>query len=315
MLQGKEIGTLIEVKELTLIRNGKRLLNGVSFRLYNGTIYGVTGEGARELLAVLAGTLGYTGGTVNLNGFDLQREPTRARMGTGFLPADPGFFGDMTVFELLREAAAFRGLTEPQRSRAVHSVIEAVRLDGFETVAIRSLGSPQKCRLGLAQASIGGTDRRFLVDPVAGLSPAEAQDFWEALDDLRGNSTVVIASDNEETLSHCGELFRLSEGRIAEAQESPPEAEEPAEEKTFAAPSDVRLSIVAKGDRNAIFEALGSIGSIVSCRPGVPDAEGNLPLSLSAGNTDPDTLTAAICTAFAGAGLRLISVEGKEKTV
>ena len=55
---------MIDVTDLTYIQNGKPLLNGVSFRLYNGKRYGVSGEGAAELLGVLAGSLACSAGRV-----------------------------------------------------------------------------------------------------------------------------------------------------------------------------------------------------------------------------------------------------------
>ena len=70
---------MIDLNGLTCSGSDGPVLEDVTLRLYNGTVYGVTGAGSRELLEILAGVRAFDGGTVNLDGFDLAAEPTRAQ--------------------------------------------------------------------------------------------------------------------------------------------------------------------------------------------------------------------------------------------
>ena len=313
---------MIDLNGLTCSGSDGPVLEDVTLRLYNGTVYGVTGAGSRELLEILAGVRAFDGGTVNLDGFDLAAEPTRARRGSGYLPSDLGFCAGDTVFEVLTEAAALRGLNEPQRTRAVNAVIEQIGLDGSSGRAVGKLTQAQKGLLGLGLVAVGGTVRWFLSDPMPGLSQSDADEFWETLNALRGNGTVLVATDDETLLARCGSVIRLVDGRIPEPDAEKEQAEEtegPAPDDGAAAQTgptgEVRLTIKARGERQAVFRALGTVEALVSCRPGVPDENGDLPLALVAEGIDPEALTEAVRAALETAGLTLVSADGEGETV
>ena len=298
-IRSREDTDLIDVTDLTCIRNGTPIFDGVSFRLYQGVTYGVTGEGAGDLLAILAGCLGFSAGRVNLNGFDLQIEPVRAKRGGGYLPADPNFGESGTVFELLSEVAALRGMSERQGTRAVNAMLEAADLEGFGDHAIDRLTLPQKRRLWLAQAMIGETDRLFLVEPTLGLNDKEVAEILEMLDALRGERTVLIATADERVLGICRAMIRIENGKVTVSEVGTTEKTE--------------ISLIVRGERTAIFGALSRIPTIESCRPGIPNNEGDLPLTVIAHGTDPQSLTEQIRTELQRDGLPILAIGSDEE--
>lgn len=286
---------MIDVTDLTYIQNGKPLLNGVSFRLYNGKRYGVSGEGAAELLGVLAGSLACSAGRVNLNGCDLFADPIRARRGGGYLPPDPDFGSELTVFEFLSMLATVRGVSENRRDREVNAAMEAAGLDTLGNRAAGSLSLPQKRRFGLAQAAVGGTERLLLADPAKGLEEEDAQELWETLDAIRGDRTVLIATDDETVLSRCDAVLRITDGQLTLTD--------------GAAAQTATLSLTVRGERNAVFAALSRVETVRTCRPALPNGDGSLPLTVIAETEDPAELAAAVRAELEADGIELLSLE------
>lgn len=205
---------MIDVTDLTYYEKGTPVLDSVTFRLYNGKMYGITGAGSEALLAILAGSLDFSRGRVNLNGFDLRTEPKKARRGGGYLPADPCFCEESCPIELLSTVGALRGLSDRQLVREVNAMLEATELEEVKDCAIRWLTSAQKRRLWLAQAMIGGTDRLFLSGSAIGSDRAQAQEFFALLQDLRGERTVLIATEDENTLNQCDAILKIENGKV-----------------------------------------------------------------------------------------------------
>lgn len=294
---------MIDVTELIYLREGEPLFNGAAFRLYNGMIYGVTGTGAEELLAILAGSLGYSGGKVNLNGFDLRTEPARARRGGGYVSADPCFCGTETVRELLREAAAMRGVSERQRARAVEAVLEGVESDDCGNLTVNRLTPLQKRRFWLAQALIGDTDRLLLAEPTLGLEEGDAQAFWDLLREVRGERMLVVATEDERFLAACDAVLLIENGKVTV--------------KATDAPEKTTLSLTVRGERNAVIDALSHVEGIESCRFGIPTDAGDLSLSLISIAADAGELTERIRAELARSGSELLSAnaDGKEKNL
>lgn len=291
---------LIDVTDLICLREGKTLLNGATFRLYNGMTYGVTGTGAAELLAVLAGSLGYSGGQVNLNGFDLRAEPVRARRGGGYLPSDPCFCEKKTARELLSEVAALRGVSERERDRTVDAVLEAVELEEYGNDTVARLTLPQKRRLWLAQAMVGNVDRLLLTEPALGLNENDAREFWELLGELRGERMLLVATADERFLAGCDAVLSVENGNVTvKAAET----------------GKTEVSLTVRGKRNAVIAALSRVEGIESCRFGVPTDAGDLSLTLIVAG-DAKELAEHVRAELARDGSELLSMDpdGEEKS-
>lgn len=104
---------MIEVKRLVKRYGSHTALNGISFSLEQGKIYGFlgpNGAGKTTTMNILTGYLASTSGQVTVGGCDILREPEAAKASIGYLPDVPPVYPDMTVREYLGFAAALKAL-------------------------------------------------------------------------------------------------------------------------------------------------------------------------------------------------------------
>jgi simple sugar transport system ATP-binding protein len=107
-----EVGkTILEVKDLSSLSDkGYMALNGASFSIREGEIFGVagiSGNGQRELVEVLAGLRNPETGSVILDGQEITSATARTRweLGIGYIPADRIHIGSIADFSLVENAA------------------------------------------------------------------------------------------------------------------------------------------------------------------------------------------------------------------
>ena len=102
---------LIEVKNLTKKYGNHTAVNDLSFCVEKGMIYGFlgpNGAGKSTTMNIMTGYIAATGGSVRINGYDILKEPKKAKKCIGYLPELPPVYPDMTVWEYLNFAAELK---------------------------------------------------------------------------------------------------------------------------------------------------------------------------------------------------------------
>lgn len=231
---------VLEVQDLTLDDNGRRILDRITFVVAPGEIVGlagVDGNGQTELVELLAGVRQPSAGRISVG------ETAGEGGAMAVIPQDrdlDGLILDMTLWEnLLLERRLRERMTSPaktslgwlSRSRAIDLCAELIsrfqiRAAGPETTA-GALSGGNRQRLGVARA-IAGRPKVIVAHNVCrGLDlAATAEVHRTILDFAAGRGAVLlISSDLDELLATCGRLMVISHGKIRDtrADERDPE--------------------------------------------------------------------------------------------
>ena len=94
----------------------------LDFQIKPGMVYGFlgpNGAGKSTTMNIMTGCMGATQGEVLINGYDILKEPEKAKRYIGYLPEHPPLYMDMTVREYLDFAAELKGIRKSQRREAV----------------------------------------------------------------------------------------------------------------------------------------------------------------------------------------------------
>jgi ABC-2 type transport system ATP-binding protein len=211
---------MLEVKDLTKIYNGKRVLDGVNLSVKEGEIFGLlgpNGAGKTTLLNIILGIKKANSGEVNILGYNsaVNPQPLKERIGvqleTSTLP------GLMNVNEALGLFHSF--FSEPL---SLKKVIEIFSLDDYLNYRIGTLSRGWKQRLEISLALIGNPDIIFLDEPTSGLDPHIKSELWDIFMDLRNeNKTLVLCTHYiEEAEKICDRVGIIDRGKIV-AMDSP----------------------------------------------------------------------------------------------
>ena len=211
--------TSLEGRELVVLRDGRRILDGASIRVRPGeavAIQGPSGSGKSTLVRVLSTLLEMDEGSVLLDGRDVHEiAPSQFRTRVAFLAQQPAMF-DGTVLANLVAGPQLRGKSfDVARAR---ELIAAVGLDeSMLAREARTLSGGEKQRVALARALANDSDVLVLDEPTAALDPDSGARIVALLRDLhaRGLSVVMVTHADEHARALGGTLYRCERGRLS----------------------------------------------------------------------------------------------------
>ena len=299
---------MIEVKNLSKTYGTGVAVDGISFKIHNGRIYGLlgpNGAGKSTTMNMLAGCLAPTSGMVKINGFDVQKEAIKAKKYIGYLPETPPLYDDMTPMEYLFFVAEAKGVSYERGVRQVNEVIDLTQLSGVKNRLIRHLSKGNRQRVGIAQALLGNPDIIILDEPTVGLDPQQITEIRALVRKLGEKKTVIISSHLLSEIEElCDHVLILSGGKLI--ANAPLEELRESGEKT-------RLTITVRGDEAGVLEGLSGIDGIDSCAVGATAEQGVIALTLTV-SADKD-IREDLFFAMAERRYAVLSMEREERSL
>jgi len=252
----------IAIRDLSkTYEGGKRALDGVTFDVPAGTIFGLlgpNGAGKSTLINILAGLVRKTSGSASIWGFDIDAHPRNAKASIGIVNQEILFDPFFTPLETLEIQAGLYGVPKAQR----HSMelLRAVHLEDKAKAYARTLSGGMKRRLMVAKAMVHSPPVLVLDEPTAGVDIELRQQLWHYVRQLneRGVTVVLTTHYLEEAEELCDRIAIINHGRLI-ANEPTRELVGKAQEKVVAVTVDRDLvsppvapafdRIVLKGER------------------------------------------------------------------
>ena len=174
-------------------------LNGVSFSVPRGSIYGFlgpNGAGKTTTLRILATLLQPTGGQAWVAGEDVTRHPAEARRHIGYMPDFFGVYDDLTVREYLEFYAQAHGVPRVRWSKTIADLLELVDLEYKRDEFVETLSRGMKQRLGLTRCLVHDPEVLLLDEPASGLDPRARVEMREVLKEIAGMGKAVLISSH-----------------------------------------------------------------------------------------------------------------------
>jgi len=181
-------------------------------------LLGPNGAGKTTMLRMMATVLAPDTGSIALLGRDPSRAEDRVeiRRRLGYMPQEPGFYRNFTVFEFVDYVAILKQVTvRKQRHDQVREVLGMVELTSLAHRKIRTLSGGLRRRLALAQALLDHPEMLLLDEPTAGLDPEQRLRFREVVSQLPKRPIVLLSThQTEDVAALCERVIVLVEGNI-----------------------------------------------------------------------------------------------------
>ncbi|MET8974204.1 ABC transporter ATP-binding protein [Streptomyces sp. NPDC004539] len=206
---------VIEVMDLRKTYGAHRAVDGVSFAVEEGEIFGVlgpNGAGKTTTVECVEGLRVPDAGRVRVAGLDPVAEHARVAQLLGAQLQQSELQPKLTVREALELYASF--YTRPADWRPL---AERLGLTGKLTTRFAKLSGGQKQRLFIALALIGDPRVVVLDELTTGLDPRARRDTWELIEDIRANGVTVLLVTHfmEEAQRLCDRIAVIDKGRVA----------------------------------------------------------------------------------------------------
>ena len=214
--------TILECKNLCKDFGKKKILKNVSLKIEEGDILGFigpNGAGKTTTIKLILGLQGITKGTVSINGYDIQKNFTKAIEKVGAIAENPDMYMYLSGYDNLKLVAnLYKGVTKER----IDKVVKLVKLENRinDKVSKYSLGMRQ--RLGIAQAILHNPKLLILDEPTNGLDPEGIKEMRELLVKLAQEEkmAILISSHNLAELDNfCNKVCIIKNGEVIETSE------------------------------------------------------------------------------------------------
>ncbi len=204
----------ISVQQLVKCYGALRAVDGLSFEVPRGCIFGLlgpNGAGKSTTIEMIEGLRAPDSGCIKVLGTDVQREPERVKQRIGVQLQSTHFFPRLSARRVLELFASFF-----ERSLPVEQLIAAVNLEEKADVPNGSLSGGQRQRLAVAVALVNDPDIIFLDEPTTGLDPQARRSLWEVIARQRAAGKTILLTTHylDEAERLCDQIAIVDQGRI-----------------------------------------------------------------------------------------------------
>ncbi len=198
-----------------------KALDGVSFAVERGEIYGIigaNGSGKSTLVRILSTLLLPDAGAVRIFGHDALREAMRVRALINRVSADPSFFREMSARENLLFFGRVYGLTTREIARRTKEILTRLGVSAeLASEPMSHLSRGQQQKIAVARSFLTSPVLVLLDEPTTGLDPRSKRDVQAFVREVRErhDATILLTThDMEEAELLCERIAFLAGGRI-----------------------------------------------------------------------------------------------------
>lgn len=205
---------MIAVKDLRKVYGDKSAVDGISFEVEKGEIFGIlgpNGAGKTTTLEMLEALRPIDGGTATINGIDVAENPYTIRGIIGVQPQTPAFQDKTKLSELIELFAAAYG----ERVN-VKAFLDDVQLGEKANAFVEQLSGGQKQRFSIAAALVHSPKVFFLDEPTTGLDPQARRNLWDLVREVRDRGITVVLTTHymDEAEILCDRVAIMDQGKI-----------------------------------------------------------------------------------------------------
>lgn len=205
---------MVEVTDLKKRYGDKQAVDGISFEVKKGEIFGIlgpNGAGKTTTLEMMETLRPIDGGTVKIDGIDVSKDPQKIKYLIGVQPQTPAFQDKTKLVEVVEMfAAAYGERVDPME------FLRDVELEEKAGSYVESLSGGQKQRLSITTALVHGPKVFFLDEPTTGLDPQARRHLWDLIEKVRAKGISVIMTTHymDEAEILCDRIAVMDNGKI-----------------------------------------------------------------------------------------------------
>lgn len=218
-LRRKMAQTVIEVSDVTKFYGDFKALDGVSFEVQAGQVYGYlgpNGAGKTTTIRTILGLLKPNQGEVQINGVNPTKNPVGAFQTVGYAPELPTLQTFFTAEQLMDFTAKMFGLSAQTRKERTKQLLSLVGLEewGNEKVGKYSKGMIQRLSVGLAL--MNDPEALIMDEPTIGMDPEATAHFRNLFADLQKKGKTIFISSHllDEVQRVCSHVGMINKGKI-----------------------------------------------------------------------------------------------------
>ncbi|MFJ7309605.1 ABC transporter ATP-binding protein [Peribacillus frigoritolerans] len=214
--------SVLKVQSLTKKIGKATIVDNVSFEIKSNEIFGLlgpNGAGKTTIIRMITGLINRTGGTVMINGSDLDHDFEGAMNELGAIVENPEFYKYMTGRKNIMHYA--RMSSNDISNERIEEVIKLVKLDHAIDKKVKTYSLGMRQRLGVAQAILHKPSLLIFDEPTNGLDPQGIREFRDYLKVLASEGVGILISSHllSEMQLMCDSFAVIEKGKLIHTKE------------------------------------------------------------------------------------------------
>ncbi len=205
---------IITVDQLVKTYDGKNVVDGVSFEVKKGEIFGIlgpNGAGKTTTLEMLEALRPIDGGVATIDGIDVAKKPKDIKNIIGIQLQSTAFYDKLTLREQLKMFGSLYG-----RTVDTEALLAKVQLTEKAKSYVEQLSGGQKQRFAIASTLVNNPKVLFLDEPTTGLDPQARRNLWDLIKEIRDEGITILLTTHymDEAELLCDRLAIMDSGKI-----------------------------------------------------------------------------------------------------
>ncbi len=205
---------IISVNDITKKYGSFTAVNGISFNVKRGEIFGIlgpNGAGKTSLLEMMEGLRSITAGDALIDGLSVKHSVNKVKRIIGIQLQSTGFFEELNLIELLN---LYAGLYDVKINPM--ELLHEVELEDKAKSQVRKLSGGQQQRFAICLSLANTPKVIFLDEPTTGLDPQARRHVWGIIKNIREKGMTIIFTTHymEEAENLCDRVMIMDHGDV-----------------------------------------------------------------------------------------------------
>ncbi len=210
---------MITLANVTKCYGNLTAVDSLNLEVQGGEIFGFlgpNGAGKTTTIRMMMGLLKPTAGQILLNGYDVEREPEKAKAIAGFVPDRPFLYEKLSGSEFLHFVGNLHHVNAERLERRIAELLEYFELARWQDELIEGYSHGMKQRLVLCAALIHEPRVLVVDEPMVGMDPRGARSLKDLFRSLAGSGTTVFLSTHSISVAEevCHRIAIIQRGRL-----------------------------------------------------------------------------------------------------
>lgn len=212
-------GVIITVEDLVKKFNGHTAVDGVSFEINRGEIFGLlgpNGAGKSTIISILCCLLEPTLGSVIIDGSDIRRNANNIKKIIGVVPQEISLYHTLTARENLAFYGKIYGLSGRALKTRVEALLDMAGLTERADDLLEGYSGGMKRRINIAAALLHEPSILYLDEPTTGVDPQSRRRIYDTIQDLnrQGMTVLLTTHQMEDAEKLCHRIAIMDKGKL-----------------------------------------------------------------------------------------------------
>ncbi len=210
---------MISVQNLSKKFGNTEALKGISFEIKSGEFFGLlgpNGAGKTTTISIMSTILEPDGGSVNIAGFDLMKDPTACKKTIGVVPQEIALYNELSAWDNLLFWGSLYGVSKADLVSRADETLKLFGLSDRKNDKVKTYSGGMKRRINIASALLHQPKVLFMDEPTVGIDPQSRNLIFEVVEKLHKEGMTIVYTTHymEEAERFCDRIGIIDNGKI-----------------------------------------------------------------------------------------------------